>query len=155
MKVILREDVSNLGKALDVIEVKPGYARNFLFPGNLAYPATEENQLKIKRDKEIIEKKKQKEKEALYSIAEKLTKVSINIPVKAGEEGKLFGSITKDDIAEAVKKESGYVLDKHDVLLDEPIKVTGAYFIDAKIKSEKFPEEVTHLVKLKVWVVEE
>ena len=154
MKIILRQDVEKLGKALDVKDVKPGYARNFLFMKKLAYPATDENLKKIKQEKEGIEKRKAQEKTRLRALSEKLAGISINISAKSGDNGKLFGSITKDDIAQAIKNESGVAIDKHDLLLDEPIKVIGAYFIDAKLKSDKFPEEVTQTVKLKIWVVE-
>lgn len=154
MKIILREDVEKLGKALDVKDVKPGFARNYLFMNKLAYPATDSNLGRIKKEKEALEKKKTQEKTRLNALAEKLSGISFNISAKTGDDGKLFGSVTKEDIVDAVKKESGFVIDKHDMVLDEPIKMTGAYFVDAKIKSDKYAGEMVQPVKLKVWVVE-
>jgi large subunit ribosomal protein L9 len=153
MKVILRQDVDKLGKALDVKDVKPGFARNFLFLKNLAYPATEENLKKVKMEKESLENRKKQEKSRLTGLAEKLSGISFNISAQTGDNGRLFGSITKDDIAGAIKKESGIAIDRHDIELEEPIKMTGAYFVDAKLKSDKFPEEISRTVKVKVWVV--
>ncbi|OGS20406.1 MAG: 50S ribosomal protein L9 [Elusimicrobia bacterium RIFOXYA2_FULL_39_19] len=154
MKIILKQDIKGLGNAGEVMDVKAGYARNLLFPKNLALIANDHSLAIIKHEKEIIEKLKGKEKIALKETIDKLSKVSVNISVKTGEGGKLFGSVTKDDIAEAIKKESGIDVDKHEVHLENPIKETGLYSVEVKVRSKKYSDEISETAKVKVWVVE-
>ncbi|MDI6641154.1 MAG: 50S ribosomal protein L9 [Elusimicrobiota bacterium] len=154
MKIILKEDIKGFGKAGDIKDVKPGYARNYLIPKSLAVLATEKNLKLLELEKQRIEKEKDQEKKRIEELANILSKKSININVKVGETGKLFGTITKEDIAETIKSEMGIEIAKQDVLLEEPIKETGVYSIEVNVKSEKFTE-IYQNAKVKVWVIEE
>lgn len=132
MKVILIEDVKNLGSIGDTVDVKDGYARNFLFPKNLAKIAIKSN-LKIIED---IKKKKiqaaVREKKEAEAIKEKLSMISCTITVEAGEDDKLFGSVTSQDISLAFEEE-GLLIDKRKILLEEPIKRLGVYHVPVKL----------------------
>ena len=86
---------------------------------------------------------------------QKLYKTSLNLVVKTGDSEKLFGSVTKEDIAEAIAKEIGINVDKHDILLDEPIKNTGAYMVEVRLKLENFPDEQPKIAQVKIWVIGE
>ncbi|MCK4632329.1 MAG: 50S ribosomal protein L9 [candidate division Zixibacteria bacterium] len=145
MKVILREDIEDLGQAGEVIEVKSGYGRNFLFPRNMAIPATKAN-LKaigeVSRQKDQRERKNRREAD---KIKESIEKLSISTEVQVGEEDKLFGSVTNADVAKLLDAE-GVIVDKRAVLMEEPIKALGVYTIPVKIA-----KDVT--ADLKLWVV--
>ena len=145
MKVILREDVEGKGSTGDVIEVKTGFARNYLIPEGFAFKATPSN-LKIfeeeKRQKSIRENKERKKGEDL---AEKLAKESFTAVVSVGEDDKLFGSVTSQTISELMK-EKGYNIDHRKIILDEPIKALGIYTIGLKIHHDIE-------AKIKVWIV--
>lgn len=145
MKVILTEDVNDLGSMGEIVQVRDGYARNFLFPKKLARPATDSN-LKIIEE---IKKKKAlaltKEKRLAEELREKLAVFSCTVPVEAGEDDKLFGSVTAQDIA-ATFEEEGFSIDKRKIILEEPIKKLGIYHITVRLHPE-----VT--VDVKVWVV--
>ncbi|OGS25185.1 MAG: 50S ribosomal protein L9 [Elusimicrobia bacterium RIFOXYB2_FULL_48_7] len=155
MKVILKENVEKVGKIGDIKEVSAGFARNFLLPKKLALQANKQNMAVIVHEKQVLEKQKVQDRAALKEYAEKLSKASININVKTGEEGKLFGSVTKDDIAEQIKTGLGYDINKKDIVFEDQIKETGLYSVEIRLKSKKFPEDVTETAKMKVWVVEE
>ena len=145
MKVILIEDVRDLGSMGDIVNVKDGHARNFLFPKNMAKPATGSN-LKIV---EGIKKKKEqallKEKKAAEDLKKKLSLVSCTIPVEAGDDDRLFGAVTAQDISSAFEEE-GFSVDKRKILLEEPIKKLGVYHVVIKLHAEVTGEA-------KVWVV--
>lgn len=145
MKVILRENVPDLGQAGQTIEVKDGYARNYLIPRNLAIFATKAN-LKaideVTKQAEVKEKKNRKEAEL---VKEKIEKLSLSVEVLVGEEEKLFGSVTSADIAELLKKE-GVIVDKRMIVLENPIKVLGVYTIPIKISNDVE-------AGLKLWVI--
>ncbi len=145
MKVILIEDVKNVGSMGDVMDVKSGFARNFLLPRNLARLATDANLKNI----EDIKKKKLlalgKEKAQAEELKEKLAQVSCTVSVEAGDDDKIFGSVTAQDIAEALEQE-GYSLDKRKIVIEEPIKKLGVYHVSIKIHPEVTGE-------VKVWVV--
>ncbi|OIO33531.1 MAG: 50S ribosomal protein L9 [Candidatus Omnitrophica bacterium CG1_02_40_15] len=145
MKVILIEDVKSVGAIGDIIDVKDGYARNFLFPKKLARVAINSN-LKIIED---IKKKKliaqAKEKKEADAIKEKISAFSCTIPVEAGEDDKLFGSVTSQDISRAFEVE-GLIIEKRKIILEEPIKKLGVYNISIKLHPEVTAE-------VKVWVV--
>lgn len=135
MEIILQQDVPNLGYKYDVVKVKPGYARNFLIPKGLAIEATESAK---KMNAELVRQRQYKEekirKEA-YENASKLAKIVLKIPAKAGESGKIFGSITNIQIAQALQ-EQGYSVDRKSiVLVEEHIKTLGTY--KAKVKLYK------------------
>jgi large subunit ribosomal protein L9 len=145
MKIILKEDLKDLGKCGEVIQVKDGYARNYLFPKNLAIPATKGNLRSINevtRQKKIRDDKKIKGDEKLKA---DLEKISITAEVRVGEEDRVFGSVTSQDIA-GLLKEKGFEVDKRKIELDEPIKALGVYTIPVKIHGEL-------VANLKLWVV--
>jgi large subunit ribosomal protein L9 len=147
MEVVLMKDYGKLGNAMDVIPVKDGYARNFLIPSGIAVPASEANKNRVaeaKRQAEIREEKKIKEARQL---AKKIEQIPCTIPVKVGEEEKIFGSVTAQEISDFLKKE-GFAVEKHAVNLDEPIKQLGVY----NIKIDLYKDASA---KLKVWVVKE
>lgn len=133
MKVILLKDIKGTGKKGDVKEVSDGYARNFLFPKKLAVQAgnTELKELKEKQTSQQI--KEQKEYESAVELGKKMEEMNITMYSKAGDGGRLFGSITSKDIAAQIKKEHGIDVDKRKVILDEPIRVLGSRFVEIKI----------------------
>jgi large subunit ribosomal protein L9 len=135
MKVFLREDVKNLGKIGEVVNVSDGYARNFLLPKKLAVEANTRNIKEFEHNKRIIQERAAKIRDASKATADKLSALSIVIKAKAGEEEKLFGSVTTMDIAEALKAE-GYEIDKKKISLEEPIKRLGEYSVEVKIHPE-------------------
>jgi len=145
MKVILREDVPELGSAGQTIDVKDGYGRNFLFPRNLAIPATKANLRaigEIDKQKSIRDRKRRREAEI---IKDKIEKLSLSFEVLVGEDDKLFGSVTSGDISELMEKE-GIIVDKRAIDLEAPIKVLGVYTVPVKVE-----KEVT--ANLKLWVI--
>lgn len=147
MKVILRKNYDQLGKIGDLVEVKNGFARNFLLPRQIAYIATKGNIRALEEEKQQIAKKEVKELEAAKILATELENVSITIPVKVGEEDKIFGSVTSQMISDALKEKS-YEVDKRKIDLEEPIKALGIYSVNVKLHND-----VTAVVK--TWVVRE
>lgn len=146
MKVILLEDVVNLGKTGDMVNVKEGYARNFLLPRKLVIVATPKNLKAFEHQKRLVQSKIKKNKSDAQKLAEKLESISLTIPQKVGEEDKLFGSVTAITIAEFLKQQEGIELDKRKIELAEPIKRLGIYTIPIKVHPD-----VT--ANLRVWVV--
>lgn len=145
MKVILKEDIQRLGKCGDVLKVKDGYALNYLLPRNLAIPATKGNLRSIEeltRQKRFRDEKRKKGAEKLKSDIEK---ISITAEVKVGEEDRVFGSVTSQDIADLLK-DKGFVIDKRKIELEEPIKALGVYTVPIKIQTDL-------VANLKLWVV--
>jgi len=146
MKVILTKPVESLGEISDIINVKDGYARNFLIPRGLALKASDTN-LKIFEEAKRVEKIREKKiKQEALTLSKKLEKTSCTITVKT-EDDKMFGAVTSMDIAKAYS-EQGIDLDKTDILLKEPIKELGIYNVSVKLHSEVTTE-------VKVWVVKE
>lgn len=144
MKVILKEDVKKLGKKGDIVKVADGYGRNYLLPKGLAEVATESNLNELK-NKEKVRKRKEKERIAeARELAARLEKEKFVISVKAGENGRLFGSVTTKDIAEAVKK-AGYEIDKRKIDLNEHIKSLGTHRVNVKIY-----EDISATLKVQV-----
>ncbi|HWQ30488.1 MAG TPA: 50S ribosomal protein L9 [Negativicutes bacterium] len=136
MKVVLLQDVKDLGKKGELVNASDGYARNFLFPRKLAVEATE-GRLKEIEDKKSSEKnRKDRELAAAKELAEKLGKLEVNFRTKAGENGKLFGSITGKDIAEAIKAQHKIEVDKKKVVLHDAIKALGTYQVEIKVYPE-------------------
>jgi large subunit ribosomal protein L9 len=135
MKVILKDDVKNLGKMGDVVGVKDGYARNFLIPKGLVAPADTKNIKAVEHEKKVILERARKLKEAATGLAEKFSQARVTIKAKAGEEEKLFGSVTAMDIADALKAQ-GFEVDKKQISLEEPIKRLGAYSVEVKVGRE-------------------
>jgi large subunit ribosomal protein L9 len=144
MKVILKEDILNLGKAGQIVNVKDGYARNFLFPKGLALLADEKNMKLLEYQKKKIEEEAKKKRQDAQSIFERLSQVNLKISAKAGEDQKLFGSITSKDIANALEKE-GFAIDKKQITVSEPIKRIGEYEVEVKLH-----ENITAKVKVTI-----
>jgi large subunit ribosomal protein L9 len=147
MKVILKEDVKNLGKRGDVVDISEGYGRNYLLPKKLAVKISPGNLKQIDREKRIIELKMLKEKHEAEKLAERIAEISCTIVRKVGENDVLYGSVTPGDIQTALKDE-GFEIDKKKIVLDEPIKTLGIYKVPIKIH-----KDVTATMKL--WVVKE
>jgi large subunit ribosomal protein L9 len=135
MKVILKDDVKNLGKMGQVVNVADGYARNYLVPRGLAVDANIKNIKSLGHEKRIIEEKAKKIKNSAQDLAHKISTMTLMIKAKVGEEGKLFGSVTTMDIAELLKNE-GIEIDKKKISLDEPIKRLGSYSVNIKLHPE-------------------
>jgi len=133
MKVILLADIKGVGKKDEVINSSDGYARNFLFPKKLAVEANAENMSKLKAKNDSNAYKKSVEKEETQKIAEKLKNISLTIPVKAGENGKIFGSITSKEIADNLKDQYKIEIDKKKIDLKEPIKALGSLSVNIKL----------------------
>ncbi|MDI6690215.1 MAG: 50S ribosomal protein L9 [Actinomycetota bacterium] len=133
VKIILRKDIETLGNEGDVVEVAPGYARNFLIPQGLAVEATEANIQQLEIQRSALARKEAQERAEWEEIAKRLEGQSIEILMKAGREGRLYGAVTAKDIAEAISKQKEIALDKRKVVLDEPIKFLGTYPITLKI----------------------
>ena len=144
MKIILREDVENLGKVGDVVEVKPGYGRNFLIPRGKAVMATLGNIRKIEHDKKVILARQAKLKASATAVARRLAEVEIRIARKVGEQDKLYGSVTALDVAEALAALQLQV-DRRQIQLDEPIKALGDFEVPVKLHTE-----VVQAVKVRV-----
>ncbi|MDP2498289.1 MAG: 50S ribosomal protein L9 [Candidatus Palauibacterales bacterium] len=146
-KIILQEDVEDLGEAGDVVDVKPGYARNYLFPQGFAVQATEGNLKQMREEERRKQEAADRVRQRAEDLAGDLAGHTITFNVRAAEEGKLFGSVTAADIAERLQ-EDGLNVEKDLVDLEEPIKELGVYNIPLELHSDVRPE-------VKVWVVAE
>lgn len=133
MKVILKADIKGVGKKDQVINASDGYARNFLFPKNLAVEANAENMSKLKAKQDSNAFKKSQEKEEAQKIADKLSKILMKIQVKAGENGKIFGGVSSKEIAENLEKQYNIKVDKKKIDLKETIKTLGMFTIEVKL----------------------
>lgn len=146
MEIILRADVQHLGKIGEVVKVKDGYARNYLLPKGLAYPATEANKKKIAYEGERLAKQQASEKTAAEAEATKIADVELTFAVKVGEEDKLYGSITASDIQRKLE-ELGIHVDKRKIDLADPIRELGEFRVGIKIHPEVRPEVRVTVVK--------
>lgn len=135
MEVILRDDIKSLGKAGELVRVKPGYARNFLLPKGLAYEATEGNKKRIVAETKARNIRLAAEKDAAVAAAAGLGAIALTFARKAGEEGKLFGSITSQDIADSLAAQ-GQVVDKRKIELTHPIKTVGEHSVVVRLHPE-------------------
>ena len=135
MDVILREDVKSLGKAGELVRVKPGYARNFLLPQGLAFEATEGNKRRIASEQKARAGKLAEQRAGAEDEARKLAAVSVTITARAGEEGRLFGSITSQDIADALEQQ-GVAVDKRRIELEHPIKMLGWHTVPVRLHAD-------------------
>ena len=147
MEIILREDVSGLVSRGDVVRVKDGYARNYLFPKKLAVPATEGSKKFLEEESRLRQRRDEKLKASLKEIADKLENLSCTIVVQAGEEDKLYGSVGPHEVVKAVN-EQGFEIEHRQVILAEPIKKLGVYTVPIRLHREIE-------VPIKVWVVKE
>jgi large subunit ribosomal protein L9 len=147
VKIILREDVENLGKVGEVVEVAGGYGRNYLLPRGLAVKASTKNLKEQDHQKRLIQARTDKQKKDAQEVAGSLESVSCTIARKTGEDEKLYGSVTSRDIEEALREE-GVSIDRKRILLDEPIKKLGVFAVPVKLHAD-----VTG--NIKVWVVKE
>jgi len=140
MKVILRSDVSGVGKRGDICDVADGYARNFLVPRGLAMRATPGATAQAASMRRSRDVRDAQDRSAAQAIASKLVPTRITIPVRAGTEGRLFGSVTTADIAEAVATQTGIEIDRKDLRLDEAIKSVGEHTVPARLHTDvEFP----------------
>ena len=135
MKVILLEDVRGTGKAGDVANVSDGYARNMLIPRGLAVEATAQNIKQLEKKKEAMAKKFAEDKAAALGLKKKLEEVTVEVRTRAGKDGKVFGSVTSKDIADALNQ-MGFDIDKKKIQLDSPIKATGMTDVNVKLFTE-------------------
>jgi len=147
MKVILRKEHEKLGRIGSVVDVKDGYARNFLIPKGIAFAATDGNMRALAEEKKQADLRTSKELKAGEKLAGELEKVSITLQMKVGEDEKLFGAVTSQMIADALK-EKGFDIDKRIIDLEEPIKALGIYTVGVKLHQSA-------IGKVKVWVVRE
>ena len=132
MKVILLQDIKNVGRKEQVIEANDGYARNYLFPKKLAIEASKDNMLKLQAKKTAEANKKKAEIEENKETAKKIEKIELKITAKSGENGKIFGGITSKEIAEELKKQYKFEIDKKKVVLKETIKNLGRFTAEIK-----------------------
>lgn len=145
MDVILTEDVPKLGEMGEIVTVAPGYGRNYLIPRGMAIPATNSNRAQVDHHLAEIEKRKQDERAAAQGLLSKLQGISITVLKRAGEEDKLFGSVTNREIADILTQE-GHEVDKRMVVLEQPIQELGIYKVPIKLASGIYAD-------VKVWVV--
>ena len=133
MKVILKADIKGVGKKDQVINASDGYARNFLFPKNLAVEANNSNMSKLQAKNDANQFRKDQEKEAAKEIAKKIENIILKIQVKAGENGKIFGGVSSKEIAENLEKQYGIKVDKKKINIKETIKTLGTQTIEIKL----------------------
>ena len=126
MKVILRQDFEPLGKLGATVDVKEGYARNYLIPRGLVYPASPKHERLLEAERRLAEKRHQHQQRSSEELAAKLSQTTVIARCKAGEEGRLFGSVTSQDIADLLRTQ-GIELDRRKIVLDEPIRLLGTY----------------------------
>ncbi|MBI5644041.1 MAG: 50S ribosomal protein L9 [Deltaproteobacteria bacterium] len=146
MKILLKKEVENLGGFGDQVKVAEGYARNFLIPKGLAVEATTGNIRQFEAEKDAFLRKAQQKKEKAERLKSDLEAVSLSFARKAGEDEKLFGSVTSHDIEEALKAK-GFSLEKKDILLDEPIKTIGMFTVSVKLYSNVSADIQVSVVK--------
>ena len=147
MKIILRQDHQKLGKVGDLVDVKDGFARNYLIPRNIGYQATDGNLRALEEEKHQQTRRLGKEASKAQKLAVELEKTSITLKMKVGEDEKLFGAVTSQMIADSLL-EKGFTLDKRIIEIEEPIKALGIYSVGLKLHP-------TVEAKVKVWVVRE
>lgn len=145
MEVILKQDVKGIGKAENVVKVKDGFAHNFLFPNKLAVPLTPDNLKKLQQEKERRSLESDKLKKSAEELKNKLSSLSLTIPVLTQPDEKLYGSVANQDIWAALKEE-GLDIEKNSIVLSEPIKSLGIYEVTVKIHPE-----VSAIIK--IWIV--
>jgi large subunit ribosomal protein L9 len=149
MEIILLQDLDELGLEGDILRVANGYARNYLIPRGMAFEATPQNVKSLELRRKKIELRKVKAKEQAEQLKEKMSEILVQLTQKAGEEGKLYGSVTSMDIAAELENQ-GVVVDRRKIMLDKPIKVLGEFEVPVRI----YPQ-VTAIIKVVVSPVKE
>lgn len=147
MRIILRQDIETLGNIGDIVNVKPGYARNYLIPNQMAYFATEGAINKIEQEKKQYLVKMAEVKSTAEKLAEKFDELQVTIAMKVGEEGKLYGSVTTQMISSELALQ-GYEIDKRDITIVDPVKTLGVFQVKVKLHPEVS-------ANLRVWVISE
>lgn len=147
MEVILRQAVDSLGHPGDVVTVSNGYARNYLLPRGVAFPATEGNKKRIHQEKARLEAAEAARRDSAQQLADALAEVSITFAARVGEEGKLFGSVTPADIAQQLEAQ-GHHVERRMIDLPEPIRALGVYRVPIRLHADVRPE-------IKVWVIKQ
>lgn len=147
MKVILLQDVKALGKKGDVVNVSDGYARNMLLKKGLGKEANGQNMNDLKLQKANAEKVAQENLDAARALAEEMKDKEVKVSVKAGEGGRVFGSVSTKEIAEEIKKQLGYEIDKKKILLDAPVKALGYTEIGIKLHTKVTAKMLVHVVE--------
>ena len=145
MKVILLQDVKGKGKKGQMVEVSDGYARNYMLPRKIAVEATADNINTMRMTDKANAEKRQKEREEAFAISQRLKEVTVVVKAKGGGAGRLFGSVTTQEIADALKKQENISIDKRKIVLDEQIKTVGLYTVKCKLGYE-----ITAEMKLKI-----
>ena len=137
MRVILKEDMSNLGVTGDVVEVKPGYARNYLIPQGFAYPASADNIRRLEEERKLSEELARRDYLEARRRASRLTGTSITFRARAGEEGKLFGSVTNADVTDRLNQQGlDFEVDRRWVQLEEPLKLLGEFRVAVRLHTD-------------------
>lgn len=144
MEVILKEDIVNLGKMGDVVRVRDGYARNYLLPRGLVLMADKKNLKAFEHQRRVIAEQRERVVRQMQTLQEQLSGVSLTLSVRAGEEGKLFGSVTNIDVEKALKRK-GFEVERRKIHLPEPIKALGDYEVPVRLAAD-----VTATVKVSV-----
>ena len=147
MEVILRQSIENLGNPGDVVNVKPGYARNYLLPRGLAYEATSGNLKRIAVERQRLDAAENTRRDSAKELAKRIEEVSVTFSARVGEEGKLFGSITATDIAHQLEAQ-GVQIEKRQIDLHEPIKTLGVFRVPVRLHADVRPE-------IRVWVIKQ
>ena len=147
MKIILKKDLEKLGQAGEIVEAKRGYARNYLIPNGSAVEASTANMKIYEQERHAIERKREQEIAAAQAFANKLNGVSITATVQVGEENKVFGAVTSQNIADLLA-EKGVEVDRRKIVLDEPLKALGVFKVPIKLHAQVEAQ-------IKVWVVRE
>lgn len=145
MKVLLREDYESLGSTGDVVDVKPGYARNFLIPKSIAMPLTKGNLKILEEERKQVDMHVKREQREAEKLAKQLEKVSVTATVTVGEDDRIFGTVTNQNIADFLK-DKGFEIDKKNITIDEPVKALGIYPVTIKLHQDVE-------TKIKLWVV--
>ena len=146
MDVILLKDMNTLGTAGDIVKVKPGYARNFLVPRGIALRASKQNLAIAEERKKVIRNRAGRAQKVYIDLSNSLTKAELTIEVQVGEEERMFGSVTSQDIHQALL-DKGISVDRHTIQLEEPIKALGVYNVPVKVTPDLIPELKLYVIK--------
>ena len=146
MKIILISDYDGLGKAGDLIDVKPGFARNKLLPDGIALRASKKNIALIEERRKVVENSKKREDASQQDLLSKLSKTEITIEAQVGEEDKMFGSITSSDIQKSLE-EKGVVIDRNAIILDSPIKALGIFHVKVQLSKDNECDVKVYVIK--------